>query len=69
MVESVGDEDCEKVIILWGQVKDCNNYPVPYALLKLVKVICTGVGTQYQGVAHTVSDYEGFYQLDFATRK
>ncbi|MEG0013673.1 MAG: hypothetical protein RR324_02380 [Cellulosilyticaceae bacterium] len=52
------------VVRLWGQIKDCNGKPVANALLKLVKVVCSAAGTQYQGIAHTVSDCEGFYQFD-----
>ena len=52
------------VVRLWGQVKDCNENPIPNALLKLIKVICTHYGEEYQGIAHTTSDCCGFYQFD-----
>lgn len=45
---------------IWGQVKDCNGKPVPYAYLKLIKY----TGNGYQGVAHTIADCLGFYQFD-----
>lgn len=52
------------VVRLWGQIKDCNGYPIPNSLLKLVKVeMCRGK-CEYTGVAHTISDCEGFYQFD-----
>lgn len=52
-------------IRLWGQVLTCNHEPVANALLKLVKVIvdCNG-RCDYQGIAHSISDAEGFYQFD-----
>lgn len=52
------------VVRLWGQVKDCNGCPIPNALLKLIKVEEYCGKCQYKGVAHTVSDCEGFYQFD-----
>ncbi len=50
---------------LWGQVVNCTGEPVANALLKLVKVVydCAGKCV-YQGIAHTVSDCNGFYQFD-----
>lgn len=45
---------------VWGQIRDCDGNPVPYAYLKLVKL----VDTTYVGVAHTISDCMGFYQFD-----
>lgn len=53
-----------KVVRLWGQIKDCNGYAVPNALLKLVKVEKYKGKYEYKGIAHTVSDCEGFYQFD-----
>ncbi|MDM8129768.1 MAG: hypothetical protein ACRDC3_11975 [Paraclostridium dentum] len=52
------------VIRLWGQIKDCNGCAVPNALLKLLKVEKYKGKCEYKGVAHTVSDCEGFYQFD-----
>lgn len=51
-------------IRLWGQVKNCNGQPVANALIKLVKVIKTCTGFKYEGVSHTISDCNGFYQFD-----
>lgn len=57
------NDNC-KVVRLWGQIKDCNGCVVSNALLKLVKVeMCHG-RCEYKGVAHTVSDCQGFYQFD-----
>lgn len=57
------NENCN-VVRLWGQIKDCNGCPVSNALLKLVKVeLCKG-RCEYRGIAHTVSDCQGFYQFD-----
>lgn len=52
---------------LWGQIINCNGEPIPNALLKLVKVICKGNKTDYAGVAHTITDCEGFYQFELCT--
>lgn len=51
-------------IRLWGQVISCDGHPVSNALLKLIRVIPGSCGCEYQGVAHTVSDCNGFYQFD-----
>ncbi len=50
---------------LWGQIVNCNGEAVSNALLKLVKIVvdCNGK-CLYQGIAHTVSDCNGFYQFD-----
>ena len=56
------------VVRLWGQVKDCHENPIPNALLKLIKVVCTHYGEEYQGIAHTTSDCNGFYQFDLCYR-
>lgn len=50
---------------LWGQIINCYGQPVPNALLKLVRVEkdCQGKCV-YQGIAHSVSDCNGFYQFD-----
>ncbi|MGL4737369.1 MAG: hypothetical protein ACRCW2_07960, partial [Cellulosilyticaceae bacterium] len=52
------------MVRLWGQVKDCEGEPVQQALLKLVKVCHSPSGSYYEGIAHTISDCEGFYQFD-----
>lgn len=49
---------------LWGQIKDCSGYPIPNALIKLVKVIYCNGSYKYEGIAHTISDCYGFYQFD-----
>lgn len=51
-------------IRLWGQILNALNEPVPNALVKLVKVFYTNNCPEYQGIAHTTSDCEGFYQFD-----
>lgn len=51
-------------IRLWGQVKNCNGQPIANALVKLIKVIKTCNGIKYEGVSHTISDCDGFYQFD-----
>lgn len=51
-------------IRVWGQVlNDCGE-PIAYALLKLVKVISSHNGKEYIGIAHGLSDSNGFYQFD-----
>ncbi len=50
---------------LWGQVMNCHGQPVPNVLLKLVKVVFDRHGKCFlQGIAHTTSDCQGFYQFD-----
>lgn len=49
---------------LWGRVVNCDGKPVSNALVKLLKVVCQGDRVGYQGVAHTVSDCDGFYQFE-----
>lgn len=51
-------------IRVWGQIKNCYGNPVSNALIKLIKVIKTCNGCKYEGVAHTISDCNGFYQFD-----
>ena len=64
---SLCDKDAN-VVRLWGQVKDCQQSPIPNALLKLIKVIYTHCGEEYEGIAHTTSDCNGFYQFDLCYR-
>lgn len=61
---------CEfRSVRIWGQIlNDCQE-PVPNALVKLVKLIQTESDTQYQGIAHTVSDCDGFYQFDICSNE
>lgn len=49
---------------LWGCVVNCNGYPVPNALVKLLKIVKYEHGYNYVGVAHTVTDCDGLYQFD-----
>lgn len=49
---------------IWGQVVNCKNEPVPNSLVKLVRVVCQGNKKHYEGIAHTITDCEGFYQFD-----
>lgn len=51
-------------IRLWGQVKNSRGEGVESVLLKLIKKVCTNNGVMYRGIAHTVSDCDGFYQFD-----
>ncbi|MGL4655764.1 MAG: carboxypeptidase-like regulatory domain-containing protein [Sarcina sp.] len=70
----VNTKDCEVRLDLtvekangvrvWGQVKDCSGMPVANVLVKLVKVMHYCGRQEYVGVAHTVSDCNGFYQFD-----
>ena len=49
---------------IWGQILNCYNKPVGNTLIKLVKVVGDCNNKQYMGIAHTVTDCEGFYQFD-----
>ena len=51
-------------IRLWGQVKDCDGNPIPYALLKLIRSRGDAHFSYYTGVAHTTADCQGYYQID-----
>jgi len=53
-----------KTIRLWGQVRDCKGNPVKGALVKLVKEIKVSCTTEFEGVAHGITDCLGFYQFD-----
>jgi hypothetical protein len=54
---------------LWGQIKDCDGCPVANALVKLVRVISYKGSCKFEGVAHTISDCDGFYQFDLCSDK
>lgn len=54
-----------KSIRVWGQIKDCNDRPVPCAYVKLLKNTPNG----FVGVAHTITDCRGFYQFDICLCK
>lgn len=49
---------------IWGQIRDCDGFPVKYALIKLVKISTYCGKIDVQGVAHTISDCTGFYQFE-----
>ncbi|MGL5084710.1 MAG: hypothetical protein ACRC68_03185 [Clostridium sp.] len=49
---------------IWGQIINCNNKPVANGLVKLVKISCENGQKYYQGIAHTITNCEGFYQFD-----
>ena len=50
---------------LWGQILNCDKKPVANALIKLLRVVCNECGgVDYEGVAHTISDCNGFYQFE-----
>ncbi|MGL4772754.1 MAG: hypothetical protein ACRC2K_04225 [Clostridium sp.] len=54
-----------KSVRVWGQVVDCEGYLVPNAYVKLLKNTPNGL----VGVAHTMSDCQGFYQFDICSCK
>lgn len=70
----VKKDDCEiradvkvkskKCVRIWGRVKDCYGKPVEEALVKLVKRVKKGDRWYFEGIAHTITDCEGFYQFD-----
>ncbi|MFI3209464.1 MAG: hypothetical protein R3Y64_00195 [Peptostreptococcaceae bacterium] len=52
---------------LWGRVINCEGDPVKDALIKLLQVEnYKGSRPKYTGVAHTISDCEGFYQFELS---
>ncbi|WP_343338693.1 hypothetical protein TPELB_08960 [Terrisporobacter petrolearius] len=54
-------------IRLWGQVVNCNGDPVENVLVKLLKVDCRCGDIYYTGIAHTITDCDGFYQFDLCS--
>lgn len=54
----------KKTVRIWGRVKDCDGKPIEGTLIKLVKQVISGSEDEYVGIAHTISDCEGFYQFD-----
>lgn len=52
---------------LWGRIVNCDGEPIANALIKLLKVKCEGNRVHYTGIAHTVSDCEGFYQFELCS--
>ena len=57
-----------KAVRLWGRVVNCDGKPVENALIKLVKVEygcdCDCKHEYYRGIAHSISDCNGFYQFE-----
>ena len=49
-----------ETVRVWGQIRDCEGNPVPYAYLKLIKNGPNGS----EGIAHTITDCNGYYQFD-----
>ncbi|MFI3174034.1 MAG: hypothetical protein R3Y53_02385 [Bacillota bacterium] len=49
---------------LWGQIVNSEGYPVADTLIKLVKVVRSAYEMEYIGIAHTITDCEGFYQFE-----
>ncbi|MBN1040404.1 hypothetical protein DVW12_17145 [Clostridium botulinum] len=49
---------------IWGRVKDCEGRPVGYALVKLVRLVNNFGNIDVEGVAHTMTDCNGFYQFE-----
>lgn len=54
-----------KSVRVWGQVRDCSDKPVACAYVKLLKITPNGL----VGVAHTITDCQGFYQFDICMCK
>lgn len=75
----VKENDCEIRVDLivkevhnvrvWGQVTTCEGRPVEDALVKLVKVVYQEKKIVLVGVAHTITDCQGFYQFDICEKK
>ena len=55
-----------KSVRLWGQIVNHKGVPVENALVKLLGVECYDDQIYYKGIAHTISDCEGFYQFDLS---
>ncbi len=52
---------------LWGQVINQSGVAVENALVKLLRVVSNDKGRcVYQGIAHTITDCQGFYQFDIS---
>lgn len=49
---------------VWGRVKDCNGLAVSNALVKLVKLVNNCGRVDVVGIAHTITDCNGFYQFE-----
>lgn len=71
---SLKKDDCElradlvvskfKSVRIWGQIRDCDGIPISNALVKLIKIVRNCGKIQYQGLSHTTTDCNGFYQFD-----
>lgn len=71
----VNKNDCEikvdisveriKSVVIWGHVLDCENRPVANALVKALKYI-NDRKNELEGICHTYTDCNGFYQFDLA---
>ncbi|MBW6409245.1 hypothetical protein [Clostridium weizhouense] len=49
-----------KTVRVWGQIMDPHGNKIPYAYVKLLKLTPNGL----TGIAHTLTDHQGFYQFD-----
>lgn len=56
-------------IRIWGQIKDCNNKPIPEALVKLIKPMLYNNKIEYKSLAHCISDDDGFYQFEIDSQE
>lgn len=56
-------------IRLWGQILNNQGQPIADALVKLVRIISNGSCIDYEGIAHTTSDCNGFYQFDICSNE
>lgn len=56
----------KRSIRLWGQVLTADQIPVENALVQLVRVSnkCDCGKVVFEGIAHSVTDSQGFYQFD-----
>lgn len=59
----------KRSVRIWGQVKDCDDNPVPNVLVKLLKPIYCHGKLDYEGISHTISDCNGFYQFEICPCK
>ncbi len=54
----------QRSVRVWGQVNDCEGRPVKGALVTLLRYFSCHGKIEYEGVAHTTTDCQGFYQFD-----
>ncbi len=66
VLENAEDIGKNKVIRLWGQIRDCSGSAVENALVKLIKVENISNSEYYEGIANTISDKNGFYQFELS---